>query len=504
MILLAVSTRIPRAVTALAAQRMSTQANRGGMPTPSTVDFYDISLDAQLLAQRGGTDNLPRTSAWDLDKHLLLDNDEDEDDDEGWFPSWCDGETDVIMNDNEQELQRFRELRESLGSEVLQAELQAQIDLGADAFLQEHAQDATALEKLAMASVTSQLPQPALQALSSSADGRVTRRGRGNGGAAFLSSGGSGVSREEEIRLARLVQQGAALFKVREWLRVTLGRCPTRQEWAERAKMTTKELRRHVSNYRSAKHMLVEANMGLVHAVVNQQYHALRHGVSKTDLIQEGSLGLLRAAELFDPSRGLRFSTYAVVWIKGTLFNSHLSEFVRLPQREKTKYSKILKAERDIKAGEYSASSSSPERVAQATGLTVEDVLSTQERMGQAQRLMSLDYEYEAQSRSGAESSKKGFLEKDPSLQADVDLAERTQLQADVLAALARNLDAREARLMRLRYGLSDGHARTLHECAEAMGLSYTRVHQLANKCLEKLRKAAEVEALEEYLLTVA
>jgi RNA polymerase primary sigma factor len=193
-----------------------------------------------------------------------------------------------------------------------------------------------------------------------------------------------------------------------------------------------------------------------------------------------------------------------VVWIKGTLFNSHLTEFVRLPQREKTKYNKILNAQRDIEAEMSSASSSSPERVARAIGLTVEDVLSTKERMSQARRLMSLDYEYETQSRSGGESSKMGVLEKDPSLQADVDLAERTQFQADVLAALARNLDAREARLIRLRYGLSDGHARTLHECAEAMGLSYTRVHQLANRALDKLRKIAEVEALEEYLLTVA
>jgi RNA polymerase primary sigma factor len=213
----------------------------------------------------------------------------------------------------------------------------------------------------------------------------------------------------------------------------------------------------------------------------------------------------MRAAELFDPSRGLRFSTYAVVWIKGTLFNSHLSEFVRLPQREKAKYNKILKAQRDMDSDVAAVpSSQSPERVAQATGLSVEEVVTTQERMHQAQRLMSLDYEYATLSRSGADSSKMSMLEKNPSLQADVDLSERTQLQADVLAALARNLDAREARLMRLRYGLSDGHARSLHECADAMGLSYTRVHQLANKCLEKLRRASEVEALEEYLLTIA
>jgi RNA polymerase nonessential primary-like sigma factor len=459
--------------------------------SPSVVHNYDLSLDAMLLEQRSEAG-----SAVDYrNGQQYPPEDDQDDDDDDWFSS-CDG--------NDFELARFRQLRDALGSEVLQAELQAQIDRGADAFIHEHVRDATALEKIAMSSVTSQLPQRAVQALATSAKSRRPENQTGHK-PRTLSTGGSGVSREEEILLARLIQQGATLFRVREKLLSTLGRPPTRQEWADKAMITTKELRRHVSSYRSAKHMLVEANMGLVHAVVNQQVHILKHGITKAELIQEGSLGLMRAAELFDPSRGLRFSTYAVVWIKGTLFNSHLSEFVRLPQREKAKYNKILKAQRDMDSDVAAVpSSQSPERVAQATGLSVEEVVTTQERMHQAQRLMSLDYEYATLSRSGADSSKMSMLEKNPSLQADVDLSERTQLQADVLAALARNLDAREARLMRLRYGLSDGHARSLHECADAMGLSYTRVHQLANKCLEKLRRASEVEALEEYLLTIA
>ena len=77
-------------------------------------------------------------------------------------------------------------------------------------------------------------------------------------------------------------------------------------------------------------------------------------------------------------------------------------------------------------------------------------------------------------------------------------------MHADVVAAMARNLDAREARLMRLRYGLSDGRTRTIRECADAMGLSQTRVQNIAQNCLKKLRKAAEAESLEEYLLTIA
>ena len=69
---------------------------------------------------------------------------------------------------------------------------------------------------------------------------------------------------------------------------------------------------------------------------------------------------------------------------------------------------------------------------------------------------------------------------------------------------MARNLDAREARLLRLRYGLTDGRSRSLQECADAMGLSYSRVYQLSTRCLAKLRQAVEAESLEEYLLTIA
>jgi RNA polymerase sigma factor (sigma-70 family) len=124
--------------------------------------------------------------------------------------------------------------------------------------------------------------------------------------------------------------------------------------------------------------------------------------------------------------------------------------------------------------------------------------------MSQVKQVLSLDYEYTMQSRSGGETGSLNILESDKAFMADADLAERTQMHADVVAAMARNLDAREARLMRLRYGLADGPPRTIRECAEAMGLSQTRVQNIAQKCLKKLREAAEAESLEEYLLTIA
>ena len=428
----------------------------------------------------------------------------DEDDDGLYF--------DAGAETFQESVSSFLKLRESTGSEILQSDLQQQIDEAVEVqlpnvFLDKHAEGASQLEKMAMSSVTEQLPQRAVQALqrevNKKTEGKGSQRKKSRASLDFVS--GNRVTQEQEIQLARIIQDGAALCAVRTKAEEELGREISRQEWAERAGLkSAKELRRRVSDYRRAKHHLVSANVGLVHAVVNQQWPSLKHatGVSKEELIQEGSLGLLRAAELFDPSRGLRFSTYAVVWIKGTLSNSHVRELVRLPSREKTKWNKIVQARKEL---EEAGEEVQPERLAQMTGLPIEQIMATHHRMNQARRMMSLDYEYATQSRSGTESSSSiNVLEKDKAMQADGDLAERTQLHADIIAAMTRNLDAREARLLRLRYGLSDGRARTLHECAEAMGLSYTRVHQLANRCLKKLRQAKEAEALEEYLLTIA
>lgn len=392
----------------------------------------------------------------------------------------------------------YRRLRDSTGTEILESDLQRQIDEAEhpDLFLERYAQDASLLEKMAMSSVVEQLPMRAVAALNN----KQEKKAEGKNNLNFAV--GKRVSPEQEIQLARMIQEGARLQSIRGELVAKLGREPTRLKWAEEAGLSAKELRRRIAGYRSAKHVLVTANIGLVHAVVKQQFANYRKsGLSVEELVQEGSLGLLRAAELFDPSRGLRFSTYAVVWIKGTLSNSHVKELVKLPQREKTKWNKITKAQKDL---EEMGEEVSIEVLSKMTALEPNEILATQRRMSQAKRVLSLDYEYATLSRSGTENSQLSVLEKDKALHADNDLAERTQMHADIIAAMARNLDAREGRLMRLRYGLSDGRPRSLHECADAMGLSYTRIHQLSNKCLKKLREAAEAKALEEYLLTVA
>jgi RNA polymerase nonessential primary-like sigma factor len=360
------------------------------------------------------------------------------------------------------------------------------------------------MERVAMSSITEQLPRRAVEALTKETEQSTTTPTTKKQYKSSLDFAGTRVSREQEIHLARIIQQGVVLHKVRTTAEGGASEKSTlsRQEWADLAGLSATELRRRVIDYRKAKQALVTANLGLVHAVVNQQwpiYYKL--GITKEELVQEGSLGLMRAAELFDPERGLRFSTYATIWTKASLSNSHLTELVRLPAREKTKWNKINRAHKDL---EENGSKATVQELAAATGMSVDEVLETQRKMSQAQRVLSLDYEYNQQSRSGTQSTAMNTMENNKAFQEDSDLAEKTRMQADLVAAMTQNLTAREARLMRLRYGLSDGRPRSLAECADAMGLSQTRVQQLSKECLKKLREAAEAESLQEYLLTIA
>lgn len=406
------------------------------------------------------------------------------------------------------QMEAFLELQRATGSEIAQEDLQQQIDnaLTSNMFLEKHSEDASMLEKMAMSSLPQQLPRPAVDALQRRRRNdkkKLQRKTTQNG----LNFAKGRVTPEQEIELGKVIQRGVALYKVKADFEAREGREITKQEWSQLATLDSpKQIRRLVSEYRQAKQLLVSANMGLVHTVVKKHgVHKLTMtGLTFEELVQEGSLGLMRAAELFDPSRGLRFSTYATVWIKGVLQNSHLSDgSIVLPQRERTKWNKIVKANQELTrlAGGMEPT---PAQIADHINLKVEDVVKTRQKMIQVQQVLSLDYEYATTTKSGGDGGTLQKLQNDRAFQQDADLAEKTQLRADVIAAMARNLNAREARLMRLRYGLNDGQTRSLSECAEAMGLSQTRVQQLAKQCLKKLREAEEAESLEEYLLTIA
>ena len=334
------------------------------------------------------------------------------------------------------------------------------------------------------------------------------------------------LTAEEEVELARIIRQGTELQRLKAAFEAEHGRDITRQEWTDLAMQGStadidmpianpRDLRRLISAYRSAKNRLVSSNMGLVYAVVRSKHgHRLRMaGISEDELVQEGSLGLLRAAELFDPDRyGARFSTYATTWIKGMLSNSRVDQAISVPARETTKWNKIRRAAADIAmencGGEQQETNKQPKakEVASRTGLNLDEVQHTTSKMAQVQKVLSLDYRYRTVRRSDVEDHA-GF-DHDRAVQVDADLAERITFRSDVVAALVRNLSEEEGRLLRLRYGLdadaNGSGGRSLAECAAIMGWSRDKARLLANKCLQKLREADGAEALQEYLLTVA
>lgn len=323
------------------------------------------------------------------------------------------------------------------------------------------------------------------------------------------------LTRDQEYALARTIQAGARVHKLKVEYESSNSEPLSKRQWAELAGMPSNELRKLISDYRTAKQELVSSNMGLVHAVVRSYTHKAQYrGVAMEELIQEGSLGLIRAAELFDPEKGLRFSTYATIWVKGVLSNSNsMDDVVSLPNREKVLWNKVRKAWEDMATedGGHAAvgkfgkpSMSSAKEIAARLNMKQSLVEQHLRRMACVSNVLSLDYQYTSTTRSGTVNNKQEALMSCSQFSTDADLAEQAQFKADVVAGLVRNLTERELTLMRLRYGLEDGTEHTIKACAETMGISRETARLLQHACLKKLREASNMESLQEYLLTVA
>ncbi|EED88748.1 RNA polymerase, partial [Thalassiosira pseudonana CCMP1335] len=312
------------------------------------------------------------------------------------------------------------------------------------------------------------------------------------------------LTRDEEYTLARAIQLGAHVHKIKSEYESTHSKPLSKRQWATLAGLSSpNELRKVVSEYRSAKQELVASNMGLVHAVVkNYSRKAYYRGITIDELVQEGSLGLIRAAELFDPAKGLRFSTYATIWIKGVLSNSRVDEMVLVPQRERQIWNKIREVSKDVDDEDGRLST---DMIAKKLGLDKSSVEQNIQRMSSVNNMLSLDYQYASTTRSGETDGSKPFeaLMADKS-GSDADLAERAQFKADLVAGLVRNLNEREIQLIRLMYGMHDGHEYSVKDSAKIMGINRETARLLHHACLKKLREASNMESLQEYLLTVA
>jgi RNA polymerase primary sigma factor len=235
-----------------------------------------------------------------------------------------------------------------------------------------------------------------------------------------------------------------------------------------------------------ARRKLIESNLRLVIAIARRYTST---GVPLIDLIQEGNLGLMRAAEKFDYQRGCHFGTYATWWIRQAVSRAagEQSRMIHLPEHVATRLRKVRRVAAQI--SQESGLDPLPEQIAEASNLGLDEVA---DLLGVVEQPVSLDAPVDEEVRYSLSDT----LE-DCTSPAPADTASQHLLGEELHRALAL-LTPRERSVITLRYGIGDGHSRTLLEVGKELGISRERVRQLEVVALVKLRELRGSNALRE------
>jgi RNA polymerase primary sigma factor len=244
--------------------------------------------------------------------------------------------------------------------------------------------------------------------------------------------------------------------------------------------------KRAASGDTRARRRLVEANLRLVIAIARRYVNS---GVPLIDLIQEGNMGLMRAAEKFDYKRGTHFGTYATWWIRQAVSRAagEQSRLIHLPEHVATRLRKVRRVAAQI--SQESGNDPMPEQIAEASGMPLEEV---DDLLHVTEQPVSLDAPADVENRYSLADT----LE-DRSSQAPADIASRHLVGEELHRALS-TLTARERAVVTLRYGIGDGRSRTLLEVGRELNISRERVRQLEMVALMKLRHASSAYKLRE------
>ena len=292
---------------------------------------------------------------------------------------------------------------------------------------------------------------------------------------------------EEEIELARKIADLLELERIREKLWRQLGRIPSEQEWSRAVGMDFSAFQRRLYLGRKAKDKMIQSNLRLVVSIAKKY---MNRGLSFQDLIQEGSLGLIRAAEKFDHEKGYKFSTYATWWIRQAITRAiaDQSRTIRLPVHLYETISRIKKTTKLL--SQEMRRKPTEEEIADRMEMTIEKLRFIAKS---AQLPISLETPIgkEEDSRLG------DFIEADG--ETPEDDVSKTLLREDLEHVLD-TLSPRERDVLRLRYGLDDGRMKTLEEIGQIFNVTRERIRQIEAKALRKLRHPNRNSILKEYI----
>lgn len=294
------------------------------------------------------------------------------------------------------------------------------------------------------------------------------------------------LTHEQEITFGRQVQGLVELEQIESDLKTRTGAAPTHEAWAAEAGLTPFQLKRRLKNGRRAKDRMVSANLRLVVSIAKKY---TKRNMELLDLIQEGTIGLVRGVEKFDPSRGYKFSTYAYWWIRQGITRAiaEKSRAIRLPIHITEALNKLKRGQREL-----SQRLGRTPTVSELSGVVEIPEDEVKDLLCRVRQPISIDLGVG----DGEDTALQDLLRHDGP--APSDMLDRHFLRSDV-EALMEELPHLQCEVLKMRYGFGVEEPMSLTGIGRVLGISRDRVRNLERDCMANLRRLQQ--KVEDYVV---